>query len=42
MPDPLFLLLNGFAVHGTTVIQATFCLMALGGCGFLFITREKK
>lgn len=37
-----FLLVSGFVVTRSVLLQALFLLMALGGLGFLYLTRRKK
>lgn len=36
------LLLSGFVVTRSVLLQAMFLLMTLGGLGFIYLTREKK
>jgi len=36
------LLLSGFVVTRSALLQAIFLLMALGGLGFLYLTRRKN
>lgn len=43
MPAPWsFILVSAFVVDSSTVMQAVFVLMAVGGFGFLVAAREKK
>jgi hypothetical protein len=43
MPPSLpLLLLSEFVVDSSIVMQTFFLLMAVGGLGFLYLTREKK
>jgi len=36
------LLLSGFVVTRSVLLQALFLLMAVGGLGFIYLTRKKK